>query len=356
VIRTWGSVYAVICSLAVYTKRFYLTYHLRPKYAIDLANKQSNEIANKKLAIIIQGPLLLKDDFTYQTILVYKKIFKGAKIILSTWIGENEETIRKIEGLDVNVILNEYPITNGYGNVNLQLKSTKKGLELARDLDYEFSMKTRTDQRLYRQDLFQYFISLVNVFPLQKDNIQKKRLIVSSLKTCKYRLYSLSDMLMFGDTSDVLLYWSSEYYDEGNKPYFNSKNSEIPPIVNGTPIMTEIYLTLKYMETLGIKPTWTLHDWWKFCKDYFCVVDSNMIDQYWPKYKSLSEYWFIKDYSNNRARSLQFADWIQLYCTAPSSWDNNEKPEFYSYKNGKVIGWEQNQDTLFRGYFNPKKC
>ena len=149
--------------------------------------------------------------------------------------------------------------------------------------------------------------------------------------------------------------YPGEYYEEGIKPYINSNELEFPPIIHGTPIMTEIYLTIKYMEKLKLEPKWTLHDWWEFCRDYFCVVDSNMIDQYWPKYKSISEYWFITDYFNHRARSMQFADWLQLYNSEQSSWDKTEKKESYSYNNGKIIGWGNNKDSQYYGHFNPSK-
>ena len=129
---------------------------------------------------------------------------------MTSWKGENEEVIEKIKVSGACVIQNDLPATGGPGNINYQLKSTLKGIELAQDLNYEYLLKTRTDQRLYRHDLFQYFISLINVFPLKKNKIQKNRLIVSSLKTCKYRLYSISDMLMFGTTNDILLYWNTE--------------------------------------------------------------------------------------------------------------------------------------------------
>ena len=347
------NVYEAISYLQSYIKNYFLTFHLRPKYAVDIITNSANEIPPNKLAIIIQGPLVLEDNFTIETIKLYNKIFKGAKLILSTWTGEDKEAIEKAKYLGADVITNDLPKTKGYGNINYQLKSTMSGLTIANELKYEFSMKTRADQRLYRHDLFDYFTALIKAFPLKESLIQHERLIVSSFKTCKYRLYSLSDMMMFGDTRDLISYWNADYYEKGIKPYINQQKKQNPPIIHDTPIITEIYLTIKYLEKLGIEPLWTLQHWWSICRDYFCIVDSIEIDQQWPKYKKLYEYWFIKDYSNPNPRSFEFADWLQLYVNQDGYWNKVNSHEFYEYNNDKIVGWEKNRDSGLYVSFKP---
>ena len=352
-LRACNSIYESISHLQSHTKNHFLTYHLRPKFAAEINTNTANQIPPNKLAIIIQGPLLRTNNFTIETIKLYKKIFKGAKLILSTWTGEDKETIEKAKYQGADVITNDLPKTQGYGNINYQLKSTMSGLTIANELKYQFSMKTRADQRLYRHDLFDYFTALIKAFPLKESLIQHKRIVVSSFKTCKYRLYSVSDMMMFGDTRDLMSYWSADYYEKGIKPYINQQKKHNPPIIHDTPIITEIYLTVKYLEKLGIEPLWTLQHWWSICRDYFCIVDSIEIDQQWPKYKKLYEYWFIKDYSNPNPRSFEFADWLQLYVNQDGYWDKVNSHEFYEYNNDKIVGWGKNRDSGLYASFQP---
>ena len=52
-----------------------LTYHLRPKYADDVNTVSANPIEAGQLAVIIQGPLILENNFTIESIRLYQKIF-----------------------------------------------------------------------------------------------------------------------------------------------------------------------------------------------------------------------------------------------------------------------------------------
>ena len=110
------------------------------------------------------------------------------------------------------------------------LKSTICGLKLSNELKYEYSMRTRTDHRFYRNEIFDYFISLLNAFPLADKSRQNNRIISTSFNTFKYRIYSITDTMMFGDTKDLLNYWSADYYDVGIKPYLSNKSEKIPTV------------------------------------------------------------------------------------------------------------------------------
>ena len=149
-LRASNSIYESISHLQSHTKNHFLTYHLRPKFAAEINTNTANQIPPNKLAIIIQGPLLRTNNFTIETIKLYKQIFRGAKLILSTWEDENQETIDEAKTHGVEVIVNKFPNKSGPFNVNYQLKSTMGGLFAAYELGYECSIKTRTDQRLYR--------------------------------------------------------------------------------------------------------------------------------------------------------------------------------------------------------------
>ena len=340
---------AIYSKASVIVPNHFMTYHLRPKYAKDVHTVSASTIKKDQLAIIIQGPLNLINNFTIESIKLYNKIFKGAKIILSTWEDENEKSILIAKNLDCVVLLNKKPKNTynyfhpssgimmqqgGPGNINLQLITTKSAILLAKDMGIEYCFKTRTDLRFYRHDLFDFFLSLMKAFPLDDTSLQKNRLITSSFNTLKYKLYCISDTLMFGNTRDMLNYWGAEHYEEGIKPYIDTVKMQIPPIVSGMAIWGDTYLAIKYLESLGIEPEWTLQHFWKICGKYFCIVDAYSLDMYFDKYEKLNEHRYTRDYKNSNPRAMEFADWLQLYTKNEVKWEGVCEKEIWKVNNG----------------------
>ena len=287
------------------SKNSYFTYHLRPKYASDVKTQNTEVISEQKMAIIIQGPIVYDENFTIESIKLYRKLHPNSVVILSTWHSEDEKIVLSAKNLGAQIILNHKPEKYAYGNqsssssynLNLQLITTKNALLLAKEQGCQFSLKTRADMRFYKPNLFSYFSAMLNAFPIRPSDEQQQRLIVSSIATCKYRIYGITDVMMFGTTNDMLNYWSADFYEDGILPYVDNRK-QIPPIINKTPVSSEIYLTIKYLEYLNVKPLWTLKHWWSICRDYFCVVDSYALDLYWYKYERNVEYRFTRSYPN----------------------------------------------------------
>jgi hypothetical protein len=179
-------------------------------------------------------------------------------------------------------------------------------------------MKIRSDQRLYGEDLFNSLCSLIQAFPLNKNSDLLQRIIVTSLNSFMHRTYSVSDMVMFGNTKDLLLYWDIDYYHIGVIPYLAEDKKPINSS-SGKPILAEVYLFLKFMENIKIQPTWTNEQYWQICRDHFIFVDSSMLDLYWPKFSKEREYRFsgprVKNYKHkdNVNKNIGFLDWLQLY-------------------------------------------
>ena len=149
-------------------------------------------------------------------------------------------------------------------------------------------------------------------------------------------LYGITDFMMFGDTRDMLAYWGVEFYEEGIKPFVESDSTPIPPIVGGVPLASEIYLAVKYLIHLGIKPDWTMSQYWSYLRDYFCVVDGMTLDIYWDKYFKLKEYRYTRDYLDTNPRAMEFADWIQLYVQKEVNWEHVRELETWTYQNGNL--------------------
>ncbi len=72
---------------------------------------QSDE--NNKIAIVVQGPIIIKNDFTFETLKLYINIFPNAIVILSTWDDQSVRVISKIRDLGIRVIINKYPKYSG---------------------------------------------------------------------------------------------------------------------------------------------------------------------------------------------------------------------------------------------------
>ena len=129
---------------------FFFTYHNRPKYVdgLNVYTLEKTKIS-QEVAIIVQGPIVKESDFTVETLRIYKKIFPGVKIILSTWDDEDQTFINKVRALDIEVIMNKKPNFGGLSNINFQIVSSSKGIFRAKELGFKFALKTRTDQRIY---------------------------------------------------------------------------------------------------------------------------------------------------------------------------------------------------------------
>ncbi len=76
----------------------FTTVHKRPITAIH-TNLWSEPIKKTRgVAVVMQGPLIAANNFTLETIKIYKKtFFPDTIIIVSTWHGENEGVLGAIK-------------------------------------------------------------------------------------------------------------------------------------------------------------------------------------------------------------------------------------------------------------------
>ena len=133
----------------------------------------------------------------------------------------------------------------------------------------------------------------------------KSRIIVPSLITFKYRLYSLSDIVMFGETNDLIKYFKNEKFKEGLKKLNIDLNNLM---INETPVIAEIFLCSRFINNIEGKVLWNLNDWWRCLKNYFCVIDNSSIDLFWHKYDWEYEYRYLRTYSDQFSRAIDLQD------------------------------------------------
>ena len=298
--------YNLFQKLDVYGNAF-TTYHLRPKNSKDYLYDKNLNDSNALIAIVIQGPLLIEEDFTIETIRFYKKTFQNHLIIISTWEDTDTRILKLLELEKVTIVLSSKPNNNGPLNINLQIASSKAGVIKAKELGAEFVYKTRADQRMYK-NLTNSLITLQHTFPVLNDTEQAARIIACSFTTLKYRPYGVGDMLMFGHISDMIEYWDSKY----DIRFIQKDEYENLSVLNYAKVrLAETYLCTNYLNKKGYDLKWTLEDSWRVYSDRFCIVDAEMFDLFWFKYEWRIEKRF-NFYKSNTMQCLKFTDWLEI--------------------------------------------
>ena len=308
----------------------YLTYHLRPKLSQDFDLESTCEIS-EKFAVIIQGPIKENSDFLKHTLKIYKKIFKNSLIIISTWEDENKELIEELHGENIHIILSDdKEIKKSRSNVNKQIISTNVALNFAKTQNVKYCLKTRTDQRIYNNNLETFLISLLKTFPVKENKLIKSRILVPPMGTFKFFLYHLTDLMMFGETQDLINYWDKESYDLGLKKMgLNEKKF----FINDTPLCPETFLCSRFIGKIEDNVVWDLENWWRCLRDYFCIIDNSSLDSLWFKYEWEVEYRYLKTYSDKISRTIDFHEWLSLYNNCKNNWHlySNEHEKFEEF-------------------------
>lgn len=274
----------------------YLTVVKRPQKKNINSNMYFEKNDHSDTVLIMQGPLSEKGNFTFETLKIYTSIFPSLKIVLSTWNDEKKSMLHEIEKLGITIIRNIKPVNSGQQNINYQIASSMSGIEMAKKQNFKYCIKTRTDQRFLNVQSLSYLKSLLKTFPPLNLN-QNSRLIILSQNTFKYRLFSISDMFMFGYIDDMSKYWNADF---NLFPY--DKNIE-----------AESNICLNFLRRIDYQCEKTLENYWAAIKDNFCVIDQTSIDIYWNKYESIYEYRRKKYDFSYSDEELYFADWIQIY-------------------------------------------
>lgn len=285
---------------------FFNTYWKRPKSSQSV-KYLTESCSSKQVGIVLQGPLLLKDNFTLETVKLYKKLYSNCPVIVSTWKGEDTNTLKKIKQNGALVVLSDYPKVQGHERVNYQKYSSLAGIRMAKKLGCKYVLKSRTDQRIYGNNVMQYFKDLVDYFPVKISTKANKRIICCSLSTIKNRLYNISDMLLFGDIGDMELYFDPDdaKNTESGLKLYNEKKEQVRWAQTRP---GEIFFSTNYIENCGHKLKWTYEDSDYYRNQLFIVVDAEAIDLFWPKYTRREYMW--RSYTGEPFETVGFKDWF----------------------------------------------
>lgn len=262
------------------------------------------ELESKKIGIILQGPYIKKNNFTRETLKRYRKSFPKSILILSTWsVPDSDKYFLK--NIDIEIIINKKPEYFGIANVNLQIVSTKAGIQMAKKIGVEYVLKSRTDQRIYNPNFLNHLICLLDAFPISHSFQQYFRLVACSLNTFKLRMYGISDMFLFGHIHDMNLYW--------NVPLDNRKLDESIKLntwkSHSNAQLSEVFFCTNYLRSLDREVEFTLEKSLKAIEEHFVIVDQNAIDLFWHKY-TYDEDRYLHGMYNSQ---LTFNDWLMLH-------------------------------------------
>lgn len=289
--------------------KYYLSLRTREKYSAQMHSQPDISCFKEKIAIVMQGPIIEKNQFTLETLKIYRKRFPEVMLILSTWDHYSYEVFYEYNKIGVEVIKNKKPEYYGISNINLQIKSARQGVLRAKELGADYCLKTRTDQRIYQHDFLMFFLSLLKTFPIDQKLKPNARIVSVSLNTYKYRLYGVTDMLNFGNVEDLVNFWDIDY------DFRTLKDMNLGPTVLdwGKARLCEIYLATEYLKKMGHIPVYTIKDSWQCIADYFIIIDRESINLFWLKYNRWNENRRSTEIARSLAEEFRFADWINAY-------------------------------------------
>lgn len=302
-----------------YTEDF-VSYRLRPKSAGEVPRLDIGA-ALSDVAIVLQGPLLLENDFTVETVRLYRRSFPDAAVIVSSWVGSDPEAVRRLEQEGAIVALSELPDNCGHLNINYQAVNTLAGIRKAIEIGAEYVCKTRTDQRLYHPDAFTHLLNLHQCYPVCNDDFKEKQKgrIVSVCMPYGdlFFPYAVSDFLYFGYAEDIEKLFSlpldTREKGKGGKGMSRKKIAE-------ELIAPEIQIIRTYIDLMGGNNECTVSAYWSFMKNHMIMLNKDEIGLYWPKYgeryaeHSINGYYYqIEEENAYHCYNFDFIHWLMLY-------------------------------------------
>ena len=300
-------------------KAFFFTFHKRPNFIFRTF--LDSKLDYSDYAIIVQGPIVTKFNFTLNTILLYLKLYPKVNLVLSTWENSNSNDLKKFHRLPIKICLNKYPSHSGILNLNFQLISTQSALNNLNP-SVKYCLKSRSDTRVFSKNALLDMKNLLEIFPTKVHNVQK-RIIGIDINTSKYIPFNFSDLIQFGDVNDMKIYWNCPLskFNITLKDYLSFVHTLKDYYFNPNP---EITLCKNYLDRIGQSHNNTLENYYEQLRKVFLIIDKEMINLYWHKY-SIDEFNWSFNYKTNDSNSrLRFMDWVAIFNgQLPNNFDSN---------------------------------
>jgi hypothetical protein len=289
----------------------YYTYTERPKSASQLSVSPHGRTYTD-VGLVVQGPLVLEDDFTLETVRLYRRQFPGVTVIVSTWNDADRGMLDNLEREGACVLTSSKPMSPGPLNINLQIASTLNGLREVSARGKTFAVKTRSDQRVYNPFFLNALNLLVDLTPPPAATGLQKRLIVSSMGTLAFRPYGIGDMFMMGLTRDLLHYWDTAPDHRDN---FHGAGATVREYAAHR--LAETYLLTQFLNRQGMEAPLSIGETWNVYRELFIVLDKSTLGLFWKKYTSERED-RLALYEDHVFREMSFLEWLSLPQSGPA--------------------------------------
>lgn len=249
---------------------------IRSAYELQLSSTIDTTRIHSDILCLIQGPVSL---YTLKTVEMYKSLFPGLSILVSTWDTSDDSIIKSLSSLCDYLVLHKQPSYAGYMNINYQLISSS--IPLGIDLShFNYVLKHRSDQRIYDCFSLAWFKSRLLKEP--------EKILVLSLGTSPTINYQVGDHLVFASFRRYLLYWNNcPLKSSLDDQFAKSKLKWSPSYRNGKLIFPEQWLGYHYCH----QTNYDFVDQVSFLSSNFICIDPSIINMHWSKRLSfLSEY------------------------------------------------------------------
>lgn len=274
----------------------YLEFNLRPQAVEQVTICSELGISQDDTAIVLQGPLVLEDNYTIETVRLYKRTCPGAAIVVSTWDDSSYEACQRIEAEGADIVLSPLPKHNGVGNVNYQVVSTMAGLKAAKNMGCKRALKCRTDQRLARINLLAYFDGLLQIFPVDDSKFrlgQRERIVYGqgTIGGSVFLPFYLCDWYMYGNIDDLisLFNFPLQQFTIGRSERIQQVE-DLKTCCNlleyHSRLAPEMILTRSYVTKRGsVEIPNTVASSWDFIRANLVCVSHQDVQHHWPKYR-----------------------------------------------------------------------
>lgn len=296
---------------------YYFSYKLTNKFLTRKIVKKSSFISSNKFAFIVQGPVIINDNFTEETINYYSRQYPQSLVIFSSWKKDIKRIKQKSFANNVHFLANERPHYAGGLNINLQAISTKNAILFAKKLKCTYILKTRSDCRVGAHNAINYLFYLIRFYTLKNDlpSKQKKRIITTNF-TLKHRLYGASDMLMFGHVDDLYKYFdilTSRSLENKFTKFIQKKKFKDNLFFIDKYYCPEIYFFYEYFRKINISLRWTVNDYLKKISQNFIIIDNKTIDLYWRKSNVIDRHFDPNTNLSEKSLEFNFSDWLKFF-------------------------------------------
>lgn len=222
---------------------------------------------DSRYGVVVQGPVIPK--LTFEICNHFCRLFPTASIVLSTWTDQDISEFTNLGNANFELIVTKPPENRGPSNINLQLLSSRIGIEYLKSQGCTHVLKTRTDMVLHNPELFNFL----------QWNLLKgtdKAIVFSSFNSFLFRKYSPSDQVTFSTIENAMIYWG------------------IDLVINDSIVsLPEEYIFKTYLRKNGFEVEDSLDSYWKSLSEFSVFADHDLLGQVWMKgsYSSLSYRW-----------------------------------------------------------------